>query len=122
MRSPTVARSPPCWLLHRLSRRPEPEPEPAAGVGAGGGGGGGGSWGGDDFGGGDFGGEEEDRPGWLAPFAWAGEQTVGLGIGFGEGVVGLGEGGLMLYRLSPTNTIIDNESWREEWIERGRRG
>ena len=89
---------------------PEPEPEPAAGVGSGGGGGGGGSWGGE---------EEESRPAWQSVLAWPGEQTLGLGRGFVEGVVGIGEGGLMLYRLSPTNALIDNESWREEWSNVG---
>jgi hypothetical protein len=98
---------------------PEPEPEPAAGVGSGGGGGGGGSWGGDQE-------EEEDRPAWQdglsavgGALSWTGEQTVGVGRGFVEGVQGIGEGGLMLYRLSPTNAVIDNDSWREEWSSMG---
>jgi hypothetical protein len=88
----------------------EPAPEPAAGVGSGGGGGGGGSWGGE---------EEEDRPAWQDVLSWTGEQTVWLGTGFVEGVQGIGEGGLMLYRLSPTNMIVDNESWRDEWSNMG---
>jgi hypothetical protein len=91
------------------------EPQPT-GVGSGGGGGGGGSWGREEEQ------EEQDKPWWEDGFSalggalsWTGEQTVGVGTGFVEGVQGIGEGGLMLYRLSPTNAIIDNESWREEW-------
>jgi hypothetical protein len=99
---------------------PEPsEPQPT-GVGSGGGGGGSGSWGREEEQ------EEQDKPWWEDGFSalggalsWTGEQTVGVGRGFVEGVQGIGEGGLMLYRLSPTNAILDNESWREEWSNVG---
>jgi hypothetical protein len=89
------------------------EPQP---TGVGSGGGGGGSWGREEEQ------EEQDKPWWEdgvsalgGALSWTGEQTVGVGRGFVEGVQGIGEGGLMLYRLSPTNAILDNESWREEW-------
>jgi hypothetical protein len=104
--------------VSQIGTQPAPpapsEPSPM-GVGSGGGGGGGGSWGGEEE-------PDKDKPWWEDGFSavggavsWTGEQTVGVGRGFVEGVQGIGEGGLMLYRLSPTNAIIDNESWREEW-------
>jgi hypothetical protein len=67
-------------------------------------------------------GEEEDKPFWED--AWdgftsavsdGGEQVLGVGKGIGEGVVGIGEGGLMLYRLSPANALIDRDSFEREW-------
>lgn len=66
--------------------------------------------------------EEEDKP-WYedvgdalgSAASWTGDQAVGVVKGFGEGVVGIGEGGLMLYRLSLTNMVLDNDSWRREW-------
>jgi hypothetical protein len=71
--------------------------------------------------------EEEDKPFWedaagaLGDAAsWTGGQLVGLGKGFGEGVVGIGEGGLMLYRLSPANALIDGDSFEREWDNVGR--
>lgn len=66
--------------------------------------------------------EEEDKPWWQD--AWdaatdvvceGGEQLAGVGKGFAEGVVGIGEGGMMLYRLSPTNALIDRDSFEREW-------
>jgi uncharacterized protein YukE len=66
--------------------------------------------------------EEEDKPFWED--AWdaatgavseTGEQLAGVGKGFAEGVVGIGNGGLMLYRLSPANALIDRDSFEEEW-------
>jgi chemotaxis protein histidine kinase CheA len=70
--------------------------------------------------------EEEDKP-WYEDVgdalggaaSWTGDQAVGFVKGVGEGVVGIGEGGLMLYRLSPTNMLLDNESWRREWENMG---
>lgn len=70
--------------------------------------------------------EEEDRP-WYedvgnavgSAASWTGDQVVGFGKGVGEGVVGIGEGGLMLYRLSPTNALIDRDSWEREWSNVG---
>jgi hypothetical protein len=66
--------------------------------------------------------EEEDKPFWedavgaLGDAAsWTGGQIAGFGKGVGEGVVGIGEGGLMLYRLSLANAIIDPESHQREW-------
>jgi hypothetical protein len=44
-----------------------------------------------------------------------GEQLLGVGKGIGEGVVGIGEGGLMLHRLSPANALIDRDSFNREW-------
>ena len=65
---------------------------------------------------------EEDKPWWedaagaLGDAAtWTGGQIVGFGKGVGEGVVGIGEGGLMLYRLSAVNAVIDPESHEREW-------
>jgi hypothetical protein len=109
-------RSTPVSQIGTQPARPAPSEPSPTGVGSGGGGGGGGSWGGEEAP------EKEDKPWWEDGFSavggalsWTGEQTVGVGRGFVEGVQGIGEGGLMLYRLSPTNAIIDNESWREEW-------
>lgn len=70
--------------------------------------------------------EEEDKP-WYEDVgsaiggaaSWTGDQVVGLGKGVGEGVVGIGEGGLLLYRLSPTNALIDRDSWEREWSNMG---
>jgi hypothetical protein len=66
--------------------------------------------------------EEEDKPFWedaadaLGDAAsWTGGQIAGFGKGVGEGVVGIGEGGLTLYRLSLANAIIDPESHQREW-------
>jgi hypothetical protein len=66
--------------------------------------------------------EEEDKPWWedaagaLGDAAsWTGGQVVGFGKGVGEGVVGIGEGGVMLYRLSAVNAVIDPESHEREW-------
>jgi hypothetical protein len=66
--------------------------------------------------------EEEDKPWWedaagaLGDAAsWTGGQVVGFGKGVGEGVVGIGEGGVMLYRLSAVNAVIDPESHDREW-------
>jgi hypothetical protein len=66
--------------------------------------------------------EEEDKPFWedaagaLGDAAsWTGGQIVGFGKGVGEGVVGIGEGGVMLYRLSLVNAVIDPESHEREW-------
>jgi hypothetical protein len=71
--------------------------------------------------------EEEDKPwyedAWNAAgdaAEWTGEQAVGFGKGFGEGVVGIGEGGLMLYRLSPANFVFDRGSFEQEWTNVGR--
>jgi hypothetical protein len=66
--------------------------------------------------------EEEDRP-WYEDAAsavgdaasWTGDQVVGFGNGVKEGVVGIGEGGVMLYRLSNLNAVIDPESHEREW-------
>jgi hypothetical protein len=66
--------------------------------------------------------EEEDKP-WYEDVAdgigdaasWTGDQVVGFGKGVGEGVVGIGEGGLMLYRLSAVNALINPESHEREW-------
>src|SRR5918996_1198734 len=65
---------------------------------------------------------QEDKP-WYEDAAWAlgdaaswtGGQLVGFGKGVGEGVVGIGEGAVMIYRLSPTNALLDNDSFQEEW-------
>jgi hypothetical protein len=66
--------------------------------------------------------EEEDKPwyedawgGVESAAGWTGDQVVGLGKGFGEGVVGIGEGGLMLYRLSSINYFVDRDSYEREW-------
>jgi hypothetical protein len=66
--------------------------------------------------------EEEDKPFWedaagaLGDAAsWTGGQVVGFGKGVGEGVVGIGEGGLMVYRLSLANALIDRDSFEREW-------
>ena len=66
--------------------------------------------------------EQEDKPWWedaagaLGDAAsWTGGQIVGFGKGVGEGVVGIGEGGLMPYRLSVVNAVIDPESHEREW-------
>jgi hypothetical protein len=71
--------------------------------------------------------EEEDKP-WYEDAAgalgdaasWTGGQLVGVGKGVGEGVVGIAEGGVMLYRLSPTNAVFDRDSFEEEWSNVGR--
>jgi hypothetical protein len=118
---PCVVTDVPSVPVGQIGTQPEPpeSSEPAVTtVGSGGGGGGGGSWGGEE--------EEEDivedKPWWQDGLSavgdaasWTGEQAVGVGKGAVEGVQGIGEGAVMIYRLSPTNAIIDNESWREEW-------
>jgi hypothetical protein len=43
--------------------------------------------------------------------------VVGFGKGVGEGVVGIGEGGLMLYRLSAANYILDRDSSEQAWSD-----
>ncbi len=50
------------------------------------------------------------------------EQAVGFGTGVKEGVVGIGQGGAMLYRLSPTNALFNNDSFKQEWQNVGRAG
>lgn len=53
-------------------------------------------------------GAADDAAGWTA------DRAAGLARGAGEGFQGLGEGGLMLYRLSAINGVIDPESYRDE--------
>jgi hypothetical protein len=66
--------------------------------------------------------EAKDKPWWQDVgdaigdgASWTADQTVGLGKGFGEGVVGIGEGAYMLYRLSPTNAIVNPDDYEESW-------
>lgn len=58
-------------------------------------------------------GAADDAAGWTA------DRAAGLARGAGEGFQGLGEGGLMLYRLSAINGVIDPESYREEHEQLG---
>jgi hypothetical protein len=71
--------------------------------------------------------KEEDKP-WYEDAigavgdaaAWTGGQVVGVGKGFGEGVVGIGEGAYMLYRLSPTNYVFNRDDFEEQWSGMGK--
>jgi len=71
--------------------------------------------------------EEEDKPWWqdvgdaIADGAsWTADQAVGVGKGFGEGVVGIGEGAYMLYRLSPTNALVNSDDFEKSWGDMGK--
>jgi len=58
---------------------------------------------------------------WYEDFAaWELEQGIGFVRGVGEGVVGIGEGLAMLYRLSPANALLDTDSFLEQWSDLGR--
>lgn len=50
------------------------------------------------------------------------DQAVGFGTGVKEGVGGMVEGGAMLYRLSPTNALLNTDSFKQEWQNMGRAG
>ena len=63
---------------------------------------------------------EDDRAWYEKAPGWLGDQAVGAAKGFGEGVVGIGEGGLMLYRMSLTNAIIDRDSFDRQWADTGK--
>lgn len=63
---------------------------------------------------------EDDRAWYEKAPGWLGDQAVGVAKGFGEGVVGIGEGGLMLYRMSPTNALLDRDSFDRQWADTGR--
>ena len=63
---------------------------------------------------------EDDRAWYEKAPGWLGDQAVGVAKGFGEGVVGIGEGGLMLYRMSPTNALLDSDSFERQWEDTGR--
>jgi hypothetical protein len=61
---------------------------------------------------------KEDKP-WYEDAAdaigdgasWTGGQLLGVGKGVGEGVVGIGKGGVFLYRLSSINQTLDPGSY-----------
>jgi hypothetical protein len=62
---------------------------------------------------------EEDKPWWEDAAGWAGDQVTGFGKGAWEGVQGLGEAGVMLYRASPVNALIDQDSFTQQWNQIG---
>jgi hypothetical protein len=71
--------------------------------------------------------EEKDKP-WYQDVgdavgdaaSWTGGQVVGVGKGFGEGVVGIGEGAWLLYRLSPNNAITRPGDFKNAWSDTGK--
>jgi hypothetical protein len=71
--------------------------------------------------------EEKDKPWWQDvgdavgdAASWTGDQALGVGKGVGEGVVGIGQGAYMLYRLSPTNALINRDDFDESWDGMGK--
>jgi hypothetical protein len=72
---------------------------------------------------------KEDKPWYedVGDFAvgaagWTRDRAAGFGRGAWEGVQGMGEGGLMLYRLSNINAVIDPASHRREYEKLGEAG
>jgi hypothetical protein len=62
---------------------------------------------------------EEDKPWWEDAAGWTGDQFVGFGSGAWEGVKGLGSAGVMVYRASPVNALIDRDSFTNQWDQLG---
>jgi hypothetical protein len=71
--------------------------------------------------------KQEDKPwyedavdGVASGAKWTGGQLLGVGKGVGEGVVGIGEGGVMLYKLGLTNAMLDPGSFEQSWSDLGK--
>jgi hypothetical protein len=62
---------------------------------------------------------EEDKPWWQDAAGWTGDQFTGFGKGAWEGVKGLGSAGAMVYRASPVNALIDQDSFTKQWDQLG---
>ena len=62
---------------------------------------------------------EEDKPWWQDAAGWTGDQFAGFGKGAWEGVKGIGEAGVMGYRASPLNALVNRDSFEEQWSQIG---